>query len=448
MPKKPEYQANTSFLIIPFCFGKNGYCTYGSACKAAGWEPVEDTVKYLHRYVSDKLVNHSAGQSQCMHYTLSDAVRLGVGLGHTDMLFISDSNSHNSNEYRHRYRGQPTSYLFRLPSFQLFLFSSGIGIVACQVVFEEEDPYRIASALFQMKQVGRILIAPAEQPEKTSILLDTVKKMMPCGMNAEYFFFSQSQRAAVFTHVEASDVSDIDRKVFYLQNCYIDEFPYTEYDRKKTVEGTLTIGTHHWGVSSEAVVSLTVMEASQVTQIRNEYYPNFVTQYLFLYVFLLHQKYGLYLFLTRIGKEMYTDRKLLEQYRSDLYEFQTDFIYTTVTDVPQYRLLYERITEAFDLKGNYQDVREPLEFLTEIRREEADNEDRRRDRYTNAALFLLSMLSLFSALVDSWDFIGEVPDLLKSSPGVFVFRVFALACILGITTVMVILLIKGNRKRK
>lgn len=87
-----------------------------------------------------------------------------------------------------------------------------------------------------------------------------------------------------------------------------------------------------------------------------------------MYVLLLHQKYVLYMFLTRIGIGMYNNLATLEEYRQDLYEFETDFVFTCVTEVLQYQNLYYRMTEVFSLKNVYEDIHEPLISLGEIRR--------------------------------------------------------------------------------
>lgn len=62
-----------------------------------------------------------------------------------------------------------------------------------------------------------------------------------------------------------------------------------------------------------------------------------------MYILLLHQKYALYMFLMKVdsgdckncgdsGK--YMDE--LEKYRKELYEFEADFVFACVTEVPQY----------------------------------------------------------------------------------------------------------------
>ena len=61
--------------------------------------------------------------------------------------------------------------------------------------------------------------------------------------------------------------------------------------------------------------------------------------------------------------------------------------------------------EVFALREMYEDVREPLQSLAEIRRENVEKQLKENDEQINKALILLSFFSVFSAFVDSFDFI-------------------------------------------
>lgn len=171
----------------------------------------------------------------------------------------------------------------------------------------------------------------------------------------------------------------------------------------------------------------------------NTFYKNFNAQYLFMYVLLLHQKYVLYMFLTKIGIGTYNDLETLEEYRHQLYEFETDFVFSCVTEVPQYQNLYDRMTQAFSLKNMYEDVHEPLMSLGEVRRAATEDVQKKRDASVNRALFILSLLSFFSALIDSFDFIESFFGWFLGGVGV---RILQVVCI-GLIVVMGISVLKS-----
>lgn len=136
------------------------------------------------------------------------------------------------------------------------------------------------------------------------------------------------------------------------------------------------------------------------------------------------------MFLTKIGIGTYNNLETLETYRHQLYEFETDFVFSCITEVPQYQNLYDRMAQAFSLKKMYEDVHEPLVSLGEIRRETAENEQKKRDDNVNKALLMLSVLSFFSALVDSFDFVQSFFGWFLGGIGI---KVIQICCILGIT---------------
>ena len=109
----------------------------------------------------------------------------------------------------------------------------------------------------------------------------------------------------------------------------------------------------------------------------------------------------------KIGIGTYNDLETLESYRQQLYEFETDFVFSCLTEVPQYQNVYERMTKAFALRQMYEDVHEPLISLSEVRRVHSENKQKKRDEKLNNSLFLLSILSFFSALIDSFDFVDS-----------------------------------------
>ena len=218
-----------------------------------------------------------------------------------------------------------------------------------------------------------------------------------------------------------------------MRRCYSDGFIYTEDDKLDEKEIFIPSKDTTWGISPEAAVCLVCPKHGSEKFLRETFYKNFNAQYLFMYIFLLHQKYVLYMFLTKIGIGIYNDLGTLEEYRQELYEFETDFVFSCVTEVPQYQKLYDRMTEAFSLKKMYEDVHEPLISLGEIRREAAENGQKKRDGNVNKALLMLSVLSFFSALVDSFDFVESFFGWFLNEAGV---RLVQVCCVIGISIIV------------
>ena len=168
-----------------------------------------------------------------------------------------------------------------------------------------------------------------------------------------------------------------------------------------------------------------------------------------MYIMLLHQKYVLYLFLTRVNVGACETLEALEEYRRLLYEFETDFVFTRVTEVPQYEKLYERIFEAFSLESMYKDVHEPLLLLSEVRRTAEQKAQEKQDRSLSTSLLFLSLLSIFSALIDSISFVRDfIGKLFGQYLGEVLIVGLQWLCVIAITVVAVLVIKNLNRRKK
>ena len=320
---------------------------------------------------------------------------------------------------------------------QLYLFRTTVGIVAFQINLENDDPFWVSNAQYHLKKVSREKISCKNVTTNKTLLdisKDLVSEFLAISKFSFFYYANPStERANVLTYLVVEPQDDYKKELFYLRRCYSDGFIYTEDDKLDEKEIFIPSKDTTWGISPEAAVCLVCPNHGSEKFLRETFYKNFNAQYLFMYIFLLHQKYVLYMFLTKIGIGIYNDLGTLEEYRQELYEFETDFVFSCVTEVPQYQKLYDRMTEAFSLKKMYEDVHEPLISLGEIRREAAENGQKKRDGNVNKALLMLSVLSFFSALVDSFDFVESFFGWFLNEAGV---RLVQVCCIIGISLIV------------
>lgn len=390
---------NKSYIFIPFLFEQNDFQAVAKRLdQSDAWAPVSDKIMYMYKYVSDKFDREKRDTCQCFHYRLKDAARLPG---------FADPDAWYSTGRAHRFRGKDVNFRFRFQNVHLYCFRTSVAILAFDIVFENSDPLWISNALFHLKKVSREGIVWNGQ--KTTLLLLAQKlteELLPVSA-LEFFYYANPglERANVLTYVEAEKKDSYKEELYYLSRCYSEGYTYSDDVNNDHCEIYVASSDIVWGISPEAAACITCPGAGHAEFIQKTFYNNFNAQYLFMYVLLLHQKYVLYMFLTKIGIGMQNDLERLEQYRSRLYEFQTDFDFACVTEVPQYQNLYERMTKAFSLKKMYDDVHSPLISLAEIRREAKEESDSIRDETVNRSLLILSILSLFSALIDGFDFI-------------------------------------------
>lgn len=398
---------NTSYIFIPFIFDEKQveFLTLMRALnESPTWTQVHDEIKYMLKYVADKLNNQDEKNCSCFHYRLNEAAYKTFGLEEVGNWYRTVELPLNENTKK--------IYKFQILSVQLYCFSTSVCIMAFQVHFETNEPLEISAAQYFLKKVSRPILCTESDSTVPFSMLSVAENIMSAFHTVGHFSFfyyapSGEERANMLTYLEIPPQADYKYLLYYLRRCYSPGYLYTEDAKAESEEIYMSSKDIIWGLSSEAAVCLTVPSDGRSAFIHNVFYPNFNAQYLFMYILLLHQKYVLYMFLMKIGIGTYNDLETLESYRQQLYEFETDFVFSCLTEVPQYQNVYERMTKAFALRQMYEDVHEPLISLSEVRRVHSENKQKKRDEKLNNSLFLLSILSFFSALIDSFDFVDS-----------------------------------------
>lgn len=398
---KPD---NTSYIFIPFCFeDRKDFRPLVDAMRSSDtWNQEEIQVRYMLKYVADKIKAPDENARQCFQFGLNDQARSGLGLAGKDEWC-------STAEYT--FRGETVKARFKLVDIKMFCFRTSVGMFAFRVSFENDDPYWISNALFYMKKVSRTELELGS-PENKDTMLGISRKLAEefsdiCKLDFFFYAYEKTERANVLTFLTADIKENFNRELFYLRRCYSEGYKYLKNEKLESEELHSPSYGINWGISPEAAVCIACPDAGLEKFLKESFYRNFNSQYLLMYVLLLHQKYVLYKFLTTIGNSDRNDLSKLEDYKNELYEFETDFVFSCITEVPQYQDLYDKIAQSFALRKMYEDVHEPILSLAEVRREETEKEQRQRDKNLNQALILLSILSIFSALVDGYDFVKE-----------------------------------------
>ncbi len=435
--EKPEH--NTSFFFIPVRFRDPG--DYAGLTERLDhdplWEERRDRLRYLMRYVSDKL------EDQCRHYVLKEDAFPALSLPPARSLFHTRSFRESAGR---------RDYRFTLDEVHLYVFETSVCVLAFGISFEDPDPMSVAAGIFHLKNVSSERFAPeGEKADKKNgmtflSLAGTLLAPYREDFGLQFFFYISrgAERASFLTLVERGDLKDQVRELYYLRNGYNDGYGYVPWpEREKEEIFSLTQGVT-WGVSAEGAACLFCPACGRKDFYQNVLIPNFRSQYLYMYVLLLHQKYVLYMFLTDIGKGRRNDLKTLEDYQARFHEFETDFVFSFVSEVPQYQILYERVRQAFALDSMYRDINDPLVTLREEREKE---EEGIRDGFLN----ILTLLTIVSVMTDGVSLIGEMLGIFAegnapASPGMILVRLVQFLYLIGIV-LFILRFRRSERKR-
>lgn len=437
---------NISYIFIPFSFNKKDdnhadfHYFVAALDKSSAWEQVHDKIKYMLKYVADKINSYDNTNCRCFHYELNAFSREKFGIAAEDEWFKTNA---------HPFNGHQENIRFRILSVHLYCFSTTVGIIAFKLNFEKDDPIWISNAQYYLKKVSKEKIF-IDGTDSQTTLLDISKCLVAefssiCEFEFFYYANPYTERANVLTYLEVEPQENFKKELFYLRRCYSDDYVYAEDEKTDSAEIFATSKATVWGVSPEAAVCLACSGYGLEEFVHKTFFHSFNQEYLFMYVLLLHQKYVLYMFLSKIGVGTYNDLDTLEEYRHQLYEFETDFVFSCITEVPQYQMLYDKLTQAFSLEKMYNDVHEPLTSLREVRRETAENNQKKRDDSVNGALLVLSVLSFFSALIDSFDFFDSFLGWFCSGTVIRIVQCVFIALIFSILIYVLVSLFKSKK---
>ncbi|MBQ4516974.1 MAG: hypothetical protein II997_00135 [Clostridia bacterium] len=389
---------NSSYLFIPFRYnGNNAYRSLVDQLNNhTGWQLAHDKNLYMLKYVADKFDSKNPERCQCFHFVHKKAGE--------EALYATTP---------HFFQNTETRFTFLLKQIHLYCFSTGVGILAFEMQFTENDPMWIATAEYYLKKVSREKVVPLDKNGdplvgKEATLLDLTKELtadFAKTLPLDFFFYANpsTERANTLTYLDVPEQEDYAKELYYLRRCYSEDFVYNKNPEAEQQEIYRAAREITWGISPEAAICL-ARPAGHESFVHDVFFKNFNQQYVFMYVFLLHQKYVLFMMLTQLGIGTYNNLEVLEEHQKRLYEFENDFVFSRVTEVPQYQNLYHRLSEAFALKAMFADVREPLAALSELRKTANERKQQERDNALDRSLFMLSLLTFFSALMDSFNF--------------------------------------------
>lgn len=416
---------NKSFVFIPFkaepVCGKKAslFSDVKKTINESGvWDDYgEESKRYLLNYVADRIDCGKADNNdpicivrKAKEEIMREAVKQGTSSSQYDIINIF-----------------------------LFSFDTSINLICIEIVFNETDYETITDKLFYTKSFNK-KDNKDELYKKAVFLID---KMQEHSETIGFKLFTTTsedqQRANILTYYETpkSDKEDLNKCLFRLSHCYKADFEYSEDSDDKCLIYKNN-GNCHWGITSECAACVAYPE---VDFVRNYFRKNFDTGYLMTFALILNQKYTLYKFQTDISKIPFEEKnpktEEISKAQQKFYKFEKNYNFKTVSETPQYQNVYNLLFDANRIETLMKDVQEPMDALSSILKEKAEDADSKRETAINISLAVISLLTIWSALIDSQDFLdvySGFTDFCHNSP-------FLIKLTLGIWTVLALFII-------
>ena len=380
-------------------------------------KPLE--LNYFLHYISNK-VDGLDITSRCYHYLYKKEKLDIINTACKKATHVKESISKN----RHG------SFSFVPEEVELFLFSTGICILIFRVTVDAETIDELVNARAALKMISTSRYHSEVRKKSFSLsqiaeeILKDINDFFPIGI---FHFMNEKNTTAYLLTLAYSDFFPDDSTLFHLQYNIDNERDLSRDIISKKLN-CFSVNSHIlWCVSDQSAACICA-DYHGNDFLENTFPVNFCREYKYLFVFLLHQKYTLYYFLTLIDTDLKNNVQKLTEYKKRLSEYKTNYVFSQISEVINYQFLYDEVTKAFNLKRMYEDVEEPLimlddiirrdeekkNILQQIRSDRLDKEQETRENHINILLALLSLLGLISAVVDAGELAKKIDGTLLS----------------------------------
>ena len=446
---------NIVYVFVPFRFDDvDGVMAAAKArCRDgdAVWEDGSKDVKsYFFKYLTDKftVADNDGGKDcrRCIHLSAKErnlsrdrvrpedewkkillAQKGALGFSMEDVFWLRQPSYMDDTQQKEDFRSH-------VDSLKLTVFGTGIGLVSFGIVLDNADPMKMAAAEFLLKLSTEELnrksdywrrnaIVQMESSQERTDFATVARSVLDSAIglkDGKFNFYSQKPRGnlfSVFFAGESDDGNDFNKELYYLGNGYGVGFMYPGKGNDANCQ-FLGDPNVRWCVSNEIACCLVRPDMHPPAKgfIYGSFYYKFRREYLFMYIWLLHQKYALYAFLTDISAKNLSEAnrenaEALRDYKRRFADFEANYVFARITEVPQYQKLYDAVSKQFALQTMYDDVKEPLVALESLARDDelhAREEEQRTADGITKILATLGVLGIASALVDGYDFIGKL----------------------------------------
>ena len=374
---------------------------------------------YLFRYASDINRNKDLFAS----YTLKDPTKLNVYMFQEEII---TENAPHIDEVR------------------CSCFYSGVGFLEFWVSYSGWSAEEIANFAFMFKKATSK--CNKELPDQQRALYDVARELLPQGQKAQLFFSSSARfkyecNCFHFIHLdqEIPEETALKATLYRLSRSYRNDMP-TSAESAYDMIYEAGVGDY-WSGCSEGFANI-VYDFQNDKNDKNDYYLHTLklqrvqTDYYFMYLLLLNQKYAAVEYIRMVSLSLEGKTKAVESLNKRIVLLKNAFSFNVISDDSIVQNIYSKMYAVLDIRNLLEDVIENEKQLEFLQKAKHINDDRLSNKY----LLGISILSLFSALIDSASFFDRVDSIQPIS------TVLSLVCVLSILALCVVWAVKSVRK--
>lgn len=281
------------------------------------------------------------------------------------------------------------------------------------VMFENSIGYLIYKMEYLTDDVEQIIeISSKTKVYENQFKYNSLKKSADYILGIEsgniniFFHLSEiaNKNSHIFQYINVEDFNLIsDEQRFRLRNGYDNSFRYNENDRTHTNFEYKPFPYIYWTAGQSSLVCITEDNCKENRTFLHKVLPvNIENDYLLMYLLTLHQRYSSFAFMFDISKYKDNDKKIAEINRN-ITKFQLESSFYMVSDERVYQDLYSMLRKTMDIEILFRDIKEINERFKNIR----DDYNNKRERVAGTAITVLSLMTVFSALIDFSSFLDR-----------------------------------------
>lgn len=366
---------NKGFYIIPFRISDKDL--FVDHLSKVGFQKYDNIflIRYLLRYTVEQDKN---GQKMFESFTISSEIK-----NLSDFFDLDEK--------------------LALQKISIVLFKNNIGYLIYKMKYLTDDVNQIIEISSNMKVY-------VNNYKKNSLQKSTDYLLGTLGGNVQVLFHlsaDANKNCHIFQYLSVEDFKMIsDEQKFRLRNSYDASFKYIENDFTHSNFEYTPFPYIYWGASQNTLVCLTENRDPENRIFLQEVFPiNIENDYLFMYILTLHQRYSSFAFMFDVSRYKNNDRKITEINRN-ITKFQLESSFYVISDERVYQNLYSMLRETMDIESLFQDIKEINERFKNI----SDDYNTKRERTSGMAITVLSLLTVFSALIDLSSFLDRFID--------------------------------------
>ncbi len=386
------------------------------------WEPTDPKkawAGYLFRYASEINKNKDLFAS----YTLKDPGELNV------YMFREEMGVENAP---------------KIEEVRCSCFASGVGLLEFWVSYSGLTAEQIANFAYMFKKATSK--CRKELPNQQRALYDVATDILPKGQKAQLFFSASARykyecNCFHFIHLDQDIPEEAERNatLYRLSRSYRNDMPASTasaYDM--TYEAA---AGDYWSGCTEGLANI-VYDFQSGSNDKNDYYLHTLklqrlqTDYYFMYLLLLNQKYSAVEYIRMVSHSLEGNVKAAENLNRRIVMLKNTFSFNVISDDSIVQNIYSKMYAVLDIRNLLADVIENEQQMEYLQRAKHMNDDRLSNKY----LFGISLLSLFSALIDSASFFDRVNH---NQP---ISTILSMACVVSIAVICAVWAIRSTRK--